>query len=246
MALVRRLYRGCKVWVEEAEPGDPGPAPGLAKIRYQPEGPAYSARWSEISEIPKGQAPAEESAATPPRSSSASEERAPRAPGSKAGRSAGRAGAPAGTRRKTVGRRDSASPAAPSAAIVIYCDGSCFGNPGPAGVGVLLEWKGRTREFSKVLGDGTNNIAELTAIEVALQQVKNRKLPVRVHTDSAYAIGVLQEGWKAKENRELVARVQQLMREFPDLKLCKVRGHSGDERNERVDRLARDAIARGS
>jgi ribonuclease HI len=76
--------------------------------------------------------------------------------------------------------------------------------------------------------------------------VKNRRVPVRIHTDSAYAIGVLSEGWKVKENRELVARIQALMRDFTDLAFVKVRGHSGDPGNERVDQLARDAIMRRS
>jgi ribonuclease HI len=128
--------------------------------------------------------------------------------------------------------------------VTIHTDGSCFGNPGPAGIGVTLEWKGHVKEISRFLGEGTNNIAELTAIRVALEEVKNRGLPVRVHTDSAYSIGVLSEGWKVKENRELVASIQALMREFSDLEFVKVRGHSGHPENERVDQLARDAITR--
>ncbi len=146
--------------------------------------------------------------------------------------------------RRRVARKKAVPEAAASDAIVIYADGSCFGNPGPAGIGALLEWRGKTKEISEFIGDGTNNIAELTAIEVALRNVKNKQLPVRVHTDSQYSIGVLTEGWKAKENRELIARVQAVMREFSDLQLVKVRGHSGDPRNERVDQLARDAITR--
>ena len=67
---------------------------------------------------------------------------------------------------------------------------------------------------------------------------------MRIHTDSAYSIGVLSEGWKVKENRELVASIQALMREFSDLQFVKVRGHSGLPENERVDQLARDAITR--
>ncbi len=107
---------------------------------------------------------------------------------------------------------------------------------------MLLEWKGKSKEISRFLGDGTNNIAELTAIEAGLEAVTNRHVPVRLHTDSQYAIGVLAEGWKAKENRALIARVQELMAQFSDLKLVKVRGHAGDPRNEKVDQLARDAI----
>ncbi len=237
MALARRLYRGCKVWAEVDDQGRLVERRGLVQIRYRQEADqGYSARAGELAEIDPAAAPA--SSAPPSAEPSSGEPSEAAAP------------TPPKRRRKASPRpRKTAAPRAadgsdPEGEIVAYADGSCFGNPGPAGVGVLLEWKGHTREVSRFLGDGTNNIAELTAIEVALEQVKNRRLPVRVHTDSAYAIGVLSEGWKVQENRELVARVQALMREFADLRLVKVRGHSGDPRNDRVDRLARDAITR--
>jgi ribonuclease HI len=230
MPLARRKYRNCKVWVEVDEQGQLVAERGLVKVRYRQDAPAsevYSAKATEIGELEASSA-----VTTTPTTSTPGADPAPPKP------------------RKPRVRKPKATPnaATPSArggdTIVIHADGSCFGNPGPAGIGVLLEWRGRTKEISRFLGDGTNNIAELTAIEAALQSVTNRRLPVRVHTDSAYAIGVLQEGWKAKENKELVARVQVLMREFPDLRLVKVRGHAGDPGNERVDQLARDAITR--
>ena len=111
---------------------------------------------------------------------------------------------------------------------------------------MLLEWRGQTREISHYLGHGTNNIAELEAIHHALKAIKRRHLAVRLYTDSAYAIGVLSRSWKAKENRELIARIQQEMQGFQDLELLKVEGHAGDPRNERVDQLARDAIESGA
>jgi len=225
MPLARRTYRGCKVWAEVDEQGRLVEQRGLVKIRYrQDAAESYSARVNEVGEVePAG----DEVPAATVDPGAAGRPRRPRA---------------AAARKVRAARAPSAQPQ--SQAIVAYADGSCFGNPGPAGIGVLLEWKGRTKEVSRYLGEGTNNIAELTAIEVALEQVKDRRLPVRIHTDSAYAIGVLQEGWKARENRELVARVQELLREFADVRLVKVRGHAGDPRNERVDQLARDAIAR--
>jgi ribonuclease HI len=241
MPLARRIFRGCKVWVEVDEAGKPVADPrGRVAIRYRQDVPQpYSARLDQLAEVPPSMA-SERDAATP-------------------GASAANPGAddaarpPARPRRRKVAAASKARTRRPEGAralaagvepIIVYADGACFGNPGPAGIGVLLEWKGNTKEVSQFLGDGTNNIAELTAIEVALQQVKNRSLPVRVHTDSAYSIGVLSEGWKAKANLQLIARVQVLMREFDDLKLVKVRGHAGDPRNERVDQLARDAITR--
>jgi ribonuclease HI len=62
-----------------------------------------------------------------------------------------------------------------------------------------------------------------------------------VHTDSQYAIGVLQKGWKAKANQELVARVRAVLA-TRDVRLVYVPGHSGVPLNERADELARESI----
>jgi len=230
MAQVRKIYRGCKVWADADEAGELVVERGLVKVRYRREDAAsYSARLDEIGDVPP-EAPRPEGLPEPAAGDAADappKPKRPRAP-----------------RKKAAPKGGAAGGAVAGETLVIYADGSCFGNPGPAGIGVLLEWKGKTKELSEYLGEGTNNIAELTAIERALQEVKNRRLPVRVHTDSQYSIGVLSEGWKVKANQELVARVQRLMDDFTDLKLVKVRGHAGDPRNERVDQLARDAIER--
>ncbi len=127
-------------------------------------------------------------------------------------------------------------------AIVIYADGACSGNPGPAGSGVVLIDGKVRRELSQFLGTGTNNIAELTAIELGAQAVEDRTRQVRIHTDSQYSIGVLTRGWKAKANVELVARVRKLLAEFSDLELIYVPGHAGVVLNERADALAVQAV----
>jgi ribonuclease HI len=101
------------------------------------------------------------------------------------------------------------------------------------------------KEVSEYLGIGTNNVAELTAILRALELVKDRSRLVRLHTDSAYAIGVVSKGWKAKANQELVADLRALSAQFPLLQFVKVAGHAGVPENERADELAREAVARG-
>jgi len=132
----------------------------------------------------------------------------------------------------------------PPGAIQVWTDGACTGNPGPAGLGVVY-LDGETRqELSEFLGDGTNNIAELTAIERGLQLVTDKTRPVAVYTDSAYSIGLLSQAWKAKANVELVARIRALCRTFADLRFVKVAGHSGIPLNERTDQLATDAVKR--
>ena len=81
---------------------------------------------------------------------------------------------------------------------IAFTDGACSGNPGPAGAGfVVIEPGGKIHEGFEYLGEATNNVAELTAVLRGLQGVPDVGAPVRVHTDSGYAIGVLQKGWKA-------------------------------------------------
>jgi ribonuclease HI len=128
-------------------------------------------------------------------------------------------------------------------AISIYTDGASSGNPGPSGIGVFMRYGKHEREISRYIGNSTNNIAELTAIETALKEVKRTDLPIRIYTDSSYACGLLINGWKAKKNILLTNSIRQLMTTFNDLKIIKVKGHSGLPGNEKADQLATAAIA---
>jgi ribonuclease HI len=135
-------------------------------------------------------------------------------------------------------------PAAPNT-IHIYTDGASSGNPGPSGIGIVLQYGEKTKEISKFIGNTTNNVAELEAIRTALMELKRRNLPVRIYTDSSYAHGVLSLGWKAQKNRDLVASIRTMLAALKEVTLIKVRGHSGHEQNERADQLARAAVVSG-
>src|SRR5437868_12601059 len=88
----------------------------------------------------------------------------------------------------------------PANAIHVWTDGACSGNPGPAGLGVVVVGDGTgQREISEYLGEATNNIAELTAILRGLLAVTDKTRPVIVYSDSAYSIGLLSQNWKAKK-----------------------------------------------
>ena len=171
-------------------------------------------------------------------------------------------------------RRNARGPAKPPAlpqsvpgAIEVWTDGACSGNPGPMGIGVVVLNDGDRKEIGEYLGIGTNNIAELTAIERGLEVVAEitkagkaearaasglnsgtakdtagRMRRVRVYSDSGYAIGLLEKGWKAKANQELVARLRKRVAAVPNLEFVKVPGHAGVPENERCDELARVAI----
>jgi len=127
-------------------------------------------------------------------------------------------------------------------ALRIYTDGACSGNPGPAGIGVVMLYRHHRKEISRYIGTATNNIAELEAIKTGLEAVRNKNLPVVLFTDSSYAMGLLSQAWKAKHNRELVERISRLVKKFKDLRFVKVRGHAGHPENERADGLATGAI----
>ena len=128
--------------------------------------------------------------------------------------------------------------------IHAWTDGACGGNPGPAGIGVVLRCGDRRKEISEYLGEGTNNIAELLAVKRALESIRDRKRTVYLYSDSSYVLGLLGSGWKARANRELVEELRALRTRFADLRLVKVPGHAGVPENERADALARDAIVR--
>ena len=133
----------------------------------------------------------------------------------------------------------------PDQCIKIFTDGASSGNPGPAGIGVVLIYGEKKRELSIFIGDATNNIAELTAIKVGLGELKRFDLPVRIFSDSSYAIGLLTKDWKAKANQDLVREIRSLMKKFSDLAFVKVKGHSGIKENEVADFLATSAIKKG-
>jgi ribonuclease HI len=132
---------------------------------------------------------------------------------------------------------------APSAnEVVAFTDGACSGNPGPAGAGfIVIDPGGKIREGFEYLGVATNNIAELTAVLRAVEAI-DAGAKARVHTDSGYSIGVLQKGWKAKANPELIAKVRAELSRRPGVRLVYVPGHAGVPMNERADELAREAV----
>jgi ribonuclease HI len=137
--------------------------------------------------------------------------------------------------------------------VELWTDGACRGNPGPGGWAAVLI----SGEREKVLKGGelltTNNRMELTAAIRGLEALR-RRCRVHVHTDSEYVKrGVTewlsdwkQRGWKtaAKKPVKNVDLWQELdaLTQRHDIEWHWVRGHAGIAGNERVDRLANQAI----
>jgi len=134
-------------------------------------------------------------------------------------------------------------------AIQCYTDGACTGNPGPAGSGCRVQFPdGRVVEEARALGRATNNVAELTAVEMALDALDEAgvapDVPAVVWSDSGYARGVLTLGWKAKANVELITELRARLKRRPGVRLEWVAGHVGIPGNERADVLARNGVDR--
>jgi ribonuclease HI len=244
VAWIRRKLRDAEVFVRVDDAGRPAAGPdGRVDIVYRlaAEAPIYRASVRNL--IATGD-PADEI----PRDADGPAVGARRAGDGDAAPAAARGAA--GPRRggRATGRSGGAAAPAPADAdtIIIYTDGACSGNPGPMGLGAVILDRGRRRELSEYLGVGTNNIAELTAIERALDAVPpaERGRRILLHTDSGYAIGVVSQGWKAKANADLIGRLREQIAQFPRLEFVKVAGHAGVPENERCDELARDAILR--
>ena len=245
MAWARHYFRNekQKVWVQVDAAGafvlDPR---GRPQIRYQNKEDAkiYNVQAADIKGPAPSSAKSTASVAAGPKKEGApaAKKKAPR----------GRKGAlsePGEVVESAIVPRELTMVPAPKKGIVeVYTDGACQGNPGPCSYGALVRYGDHYKEMSQYLGLGTNNVGELTAIGAALATLNRRDLPVQVHTDSTYAIGVLTKSWKAKANAELIAQIRALMATFDDLTLIKVKGHSGLPLNDRVDTLAVEAIER--
>ena len=77
--------------------------------------------------------------------------------------------------------------------VEIFTDGACSGNPGPGGYGVILRYKGVSKELSGGEERTTNNRMELTAVITGLSALKE-PCAVTLYSDSKYIIDAIQKG----------------------------------------------------
>ena len=139
--------------------------------------------------------------------------------------------------------------------IQIYTDGACRGNPGPGGWGALLIAGATRKELSGAEAHTTNNRMELTGAIEALGAL-TRRCEVDLYTDSKYVLQGITAWlpqWKAKGwrtaarkpvlNQDLWERLDQAAA-AQAVEWHWVKGHSGNDGNERVDQLANAAIDR--
>jgi ribonuclease HI len=126
---------------------------------------------------------------------------------------------------------------------LVYADGSCIGNPGPGGWGVvIIADDGTETELSGSESHTTNNRMEITAAIEALRHLAPRS-NVILRTDSQYLVKTMNDGWRRRENRDLWQELDAAVARHAKVVFEWVRGHAGDPLNERADGLAQRAAA---
>ena len=138
--------------------------------------------------------------------------------------------------------------------ISIYTDGACSGNPGIGGWGVVILIP---RENPVHLNGGsnntTNNQMELTATIEGLQYFKESK-QILIITDSKYVINGIESwiknwkknGWKTAskkpvKNKDLWEKLDKEITKHA-IEWQWIKGHAGNDNNEKADYLARRFI----
>jgi ribonuclease HI len=233
----RADFKGKRVWAEVDEHGAPIVKRGIVQIRYSLAAGAKVYGGGAARLAVDEAAPIEALEETSAPSEKARRTKRSSGFGSAGTRTAAQAAMAADAARALIGSLDGW--------ILAFTDGSCRGNPGPAGSGVAIRFpSGGGIDASRSLGRATNNVAELTAIQTALELLDDADPGARiaVFTDSAYAHGVLVEGWKAKANQELIADIKERLAGFENLELYWIAGHVGTEGNERADALANEGV----
>lgn len=125
----------------------------------------------------------------------------------------------------------------------IYIDGAARGNPGPAGIGIVItDEKGKIiHTISKYLGQTTNNIAEYTALIFGMEEARNRKAKdIIINTDSQLLARQLGGEYKVKSSalKDLYNKVNTMLKSFDEVRVNQI----GREQNKHADKLAKGAI----
>lgn len=139
------------------------------------------------------------------------------------------------------------SPDSDPQSAILWTDGAARGNPGPAGIGVMLKTRSGTVIVAegRSIGHATNNVAEYRALLLGLEKALERGVRrVEVRADSELLIKQLKSEYRVKHPglRPLFEQAAAMLRRFETFRLTHVRR----EHNSEADRLANDGIDNAS
>ena len=124
---------------------------------------------------------------------------------------------------------------------ILHSDGGARGNPGPAGIGVVLEFSDNKKLFKKYIGEGTNNQAEYQALILGLEEAKKVGAEeVDCYLDSELVVKQLNREYKVKNEglAPLFIKVYNLTQQFKKVKFI----HVFREDNIEADKLVNEAM----
>ena len=127
--------------------------------------------------------------------------------------------------------------------FLIYIDGAARGNPGPAGIGVVIldENREKVKDYYKYLGTATNNIAEYNALIYALQEAHMLGAKdVVLHMDSELVAKQIRGEFRVKNNN-IKPLFEQAIHLINGLDKIEIR-HIDRSLNKEADKLANKAI----
>ena len=161
---------------------------------------------------------------------------------------AGTAAGPGATTKATAKAKRPSRPDMPAVegALEVWTDGACSGNPGPGG------WAWATRDGRQDSGGEPGTTNQRMEIRAALEAVRALEGPLVVVSDSTYVVNCFRDGWwkgwlargwvtsakKPVVSRDLWEPLITAVNERGDVSFRWTKGHSGDEMNDLVDRLA--------
>ena len=125
----------------------------------------------------------------------------------------------------------------------LFTDAGARGNPGPAGIGVVLkdETDAVIGEIAEAIGVTTNNVAEYKALVAGLELAHEKGVTdIEVYMDSKLVVFQVKGEWKIKNNalRPLAVRARHLLDRFEHWTLS----HVGREENADADKLANQGM----
>jgi len=124
---------------------------------------------------------------------------------------------------------------------IIHTDGGARNNPGPAGIGVVIECDGSQNKFKKFIGNATNNQAEYQAVVLALEKARELKIDeIDLYLDSELVANQLKQIYKVKDGdlALLFVKAWNLSMGFKKIKYH----HIYREDNKIADKLVNEAI----
>jgi ribonuclease HI len=130
--------------------------------------------------------------------------------------------------------------------LIAYVDGGSRGNPGPAGIGVVVAHPtGKRVEISQSIGARDNNYAEYAALVVALEYASACDSPrLQVYSDSEVVVRQISGSYNCQSPalRDIYSACMALIGNFQHFAITHIRR----ENNADADRLAREAIDRAT